>query len=301
MLTWAIRRRPEQSLIRSSILAVVLVLGLAASVSGVAGHAVARPTCSGRTRSRVADPDGRGSARSTIDVADREVCFDIRFDGAGTPNRGHIHSGAAGINGGIVVAVLRPQSARTANRRGHETSSGTTPCVGCVTAAPDAPAADRREPGCVLRQPPQRPLPGRSVRGQLARRRQRLTAVRPGGVQVPVRGGLERLRLDGRERTQRGAHVGSDRHAAPTEHCLAAAMNWPLASIAARRSRRRDMAGASAGVEGRAHDVRECRRHAGHGADRAASQPAGDQRLAPDQDRQPELEVWLDRARTATR
>ena len=50
-----------------------------------------------------ADPDGRGKAVVVVDVAAGRVCFDIKLSDAGTPNRGHIHSGAAGVNGPIVV------------------------------------------------------------------------------------------------------------------------------------------------------------------------------------------------------
>ena len=39
-----------------------------------------------------------------IDVEAGQVCFDIKsLSDVGTPNRGHIHEGAAGVNGGIVV------------------------------------------------------------------------------------------------------------------------------------------------------------------------------------------------------
>ena len=51
-----------------------------------------------------ADPDGSGKATVMIDVEGGEVCFDIKsLSDVGTPNRGHIHEGAAGVNGPIVV------------------------------------------------------------------------------------------------------------------------------------------------------------------------------------------------------
>ena len=51
-----------------------------------------------------ADPDGSGKAVVMIDVEAGEVCFDIKsLSETGTPNRGHIHAGAAGVNGPIVV------------------------------------------------------------------------------------------------------------------------------------------------------------------------------------------------------
>ena len=51
-----------------------------------------------------ADPDGSGKAVVEIDVEAGQVCFDIKsLSAVGTPNRGHIHEGAAGVNGPIVV------------------------------------------------------------------------------------------------------------------------------------------------------------------------------------------------------
>ena len=59
---------------------------------------------SGAQEVPAADPDGSGKAFVMIDVEAGEVCFDIKsLSDVGTPNRGHIHEGAAGTNGGIVV------------------------------------------------------------------------------------------------------------------------------------------------------------------------------------------------------
>jgi hypothetical protein len=80
-----------------------------------------------------ADPDGRGIARIEIDPATNEVCFKVRFDSTGTPNRGHIHVGGPTVNGGIVVPLFElvgmPADARNdALERGR--------LDGCVTADP---------------------------------------------------------------------------------------------------------------------------------------------------------------------
>jgi CHRD domain len=57
------------------------------------------------------DPDGSAKATVMINVDAGEVCFEIKgLKDTGTPNRGHIHQGAAGVAGGIVVPFfeLRP-------------------------------------------------------------------------------------------------------------------------------------------------------------------------------------------------
>ena len=54
-----------------------------------------------------ADPDGDGRARVEVNVESGEVCFSIRFNDTGTPNRGHIHVGMSGVSGGIVRPAVR--------------------------------------------------------------------------------------------------------------------------------------------------------------------------------------------------
>jgi CHRD domain len=87
---------------------VVLALTVLLATGGVA---TARQTTvtltarlSGAQEVPAADPDGSGKAFVMIDVEAGEVCFDIKsLSDVGTPNRGHIHEGAAGVNGPIVV------------------------------------------------------------------------------------------------------------------------------------------------------------------------------------------------------
>ena len=54
----------------------------------------------------VADLDGHGTSKVRINPDTGEVCFDFRFKSTGTPNRAHIHSGQAGVNGPIVVSFF---------------------------------------------------------------------------------------------------------------------------------------------------------------------------------------------------
>jgi len=56
------------------------------------------------------DPDGTGSAAFTFDIIDpavpntgAQVCWDIAYSGIDTVTAAHIHVGAAGVGGGIVV------------------------------------------------------------------------------------------------------------------------------------------------------------------------------------------------------
>lgn len=83
-----------------------------------------------------ADPDGSGKADLAIDVAGGTVCFDVKHKDTATPNRGHIHSGVAGVNGPIVVTFfeLRPGDAAATDPRHDEIEQGRI--QDCVSADP---------------------------------------------------------------------------------------------------------------------------------------------------------------------
>lgn len=74
----------------------------------------------GANESPLGDTDGVGLASVTLDIVDpvktdgAEVCWDLSYSGlTGTPINGHIHTGAAGVNGVIIVpfANFGPSSA----------------------------------------------------------------------------------------------------------------------------------------------------------------------------------------------
>jgi hypothetical protein len=49
------------------------------------------------------DPDGTGSATATINSTTNEFCWDITTTGLSTITAAHLHNGAAGANGGVVI------------------------------------------------------------------------------------------------------------------------------------------------------------------------------------------------------
>jgi hypothetical protein len=51
------------------------------------------------------DPDGSGTATITIDPATDEVCWDLATTNIADAVVSHIHVGAAGVNGGVVVPL----------------------------------------------------------------------------------------------------------------------------------------------------------------------------------------------------
>jgi hypothetical protein len=51
------------------------------------------------------DPDGTGSAKITLNVGQRQVCFDLTVANLTDVMAAHIHSGAAGVAGPIVITL----------------------------------------------------------------------------------------------------------------------------------------------------------------------------------------------------
>ena len=151
----------------------VLLAGVAVVVGGTAigGVAVAngsgdrlRADLAGTNEVPVTDLDARGHARVTLDADKGEVCFSIRFDDTGTPNRGHIHIGAAGANGGIEVPlfelVAMPADARNdALEKGH--------LEGCVPASQEDIAAIAANPSGYYVNLHNARFPAGAARGQL--------------------------------------------------------------------------------------------------------------------------------------
>ena len=114
-----------------------------------------------------ADPDGFGSASFTFNitnnldpVAGADVCWDITYSNlTGVPAAAHIHQGAAGVNGGVVIpapGVSFPDL----------TATGTT---GCVDVAGTTAQAIVDNPAGFYANVHTTDFPGGAIRGQLSR------------------------------------------------------------------------------------------------------------------------------------
>ncbi|MGD9705710.1 MAG: CHRD domain-containing protein [Acidimicrobiia bacterium] len=122
---------------------------------GAAEAAVARPflaQLTGANEVPPADPDGDGAAAITIDPVAGNACFDLRVAGIDTATAAHIHEGAAGVNGGIVVTLTPPTP----------TSSG------CVPVDPALATLITTTPANYYVNVHNAAFPAGAVRGQLA-------------------------------------------------------------------------------------------------------------------------------------
>jgi len=99
-------------------------------------------------------PHGKGKATVTIDTTTNQVCYEIRVSGIDTPTMAHIHSGAAGIAGPVVVPLTPPVNGMS---------------KGCATASADVLAAILASPSGYYVNVHSATFPKGGMRGQLHR------------------------------------------------------------------------------------------------------------------------------------
>jgi hypothetical protein len=119
---------------------------------------------SGANEVPAADPDGDGKADVEWEINGNEICFDIKFDDTGTPNRGHIHIGVAGVNGGIVVPLFELVG-MPADERNDQLEEGRL--QDCEPADPAVLAAIAANPQGYYVNLHNARFPGGAIRGQL--------------------------------------------------------------------------------------------------------------------------------------
>jgi hypothetical protein len=110
-----------------------------------------------------ADPDARGDAEVRLHVEEGEICYAVEFRRVGTPNAGHIHVGAAGVNGDVVVPLFMltdPADPRHDQlEKGHLRE--------CVSADPAVVQAIADNPAGYYVNLHNARYPGGAIRGQL--------------------------------------------------------------------------------------------------------------------------------------
>ena len=99
------------------------------------------------------DPDGSGSAHVTLNQGQGEICFTIDTSNVDSILAAHIHVGAAGVNGGVVVNF----------------DWGGTGGNGCVDAAPELIKQIRQNPSGYYVNVHSSEFPGGAIRGQLSK------------------------------------------------------------------------------------------------------------------------------------
>lgn len=148
------------------MLAVLVTTALATMWIGVAPVSAAPTTLVAALEGGAAevpqpgDPDGFGAAKVRVDVRKQKVCFTLIVVQIALPAAAaHIHEGAAGVAGDIVVTLKPPTEV---DGTGIGLSSG------CVKKLPKRLLRDiKRDPGDYYVNVHNEAFPGGAVRGQL--------------------------------------------------------------------------------------------------------------------------------------
>lgn len=141
-----------------------LISSLAASAALIATAAIAQPAKGGARSYHVTlngaaevpgpgDTNGTGTAHVTVDVPNKKICYELTVANIDPATMAHIHVGAAGVAGDIVVTLAAPADG---------SSEG---CVENVDASLVARILAR--PGQYYVNVHNEPFPSGAIRGQL--------------------------------------------------------------------------------------------------------------------------------------
>ena len=152
--------RFSRSLLTAATVVGLLTIPVAANAASVAaggssGRGLSAELSGANEVGAAGDPDGMGAAAVTVNVGKGELCYTVAFSGI-EPNRGHIHFGEAGANGGIAVTLFEGVQ--------------TNPATGCASGIDRALLRDiLRDPSGYYVNLHTAEFPAGAVRGQLER------------------------------------------------------------------------------------------------------------------------------------
>ena len=146
-----------------AILALVTAAGLTIGVAAIAGAQGRSNEFTATMKGSSESPKGPSSASGTftVEFKNGQACFKMSVKGLGAfPVAAHIHRGAAGTNGPIVVDL---------KATARSTWKGTSPRVAekCVSARAATVVSIRRNPGNFYANVHTSKNPGGAARGQL--------------------------------------------------------------------------------------------------------------------------------------
>jgi hypothetical protein len=100
-------------------ISIALLAGLFLAVSAFAATKTFTVSMSGKAETPKGDPDGKGTAKVTLNSSTGRVCFNLTWSRIGNPVAAHIHKGKKGVAGPVVIPFF----------------GGTAKHTGCVKAS----------------------------------------------------------------------------------------------------------------------------------------------------------------------
>ena len=90
-------------LIIAAIVALAALVALPPLVSGAIQGKLKAKLDGAQEVPDAGDPDGSGTAKVTVKVAERKLCAKISFEGIADPSAAHVHKGKKGVSGPLAI------------------------------------------------------------------------------------------------------------------------------------------------------------------------------------------------------
>ena len=132
------------------LMSLALVAALFLAVSAFAATKTLTTTMKGSAETPKGDPNGKGSAKFTLNTSTGRVCFNLTWSGIGKPVAAHIHKGKKGVAGPVVIPLF------TAPKH-----------TGCVKASKSLVRSIVKSPAGYYVNVHTQAFPGGAIRGQL--------------------------------------------------------------------------------------------------------------------------------------
>ncbi|MFL5839308.1 MAG: CHRD domain-containing protein [Thermoleophilaceae bacterium] len=134
----------------AALLTTIVAVLAVASMAFAASKAIT-VNMNGKQETPAGSPTGKGTAKVTLNSSTGKVCFRLSWTGIGTPTAAHIHKGAKGKAGPVVIPFF----------------GGTPKHSACVKAAKSLVAAIIKKPGSYYVNVHTAKFPGGAIRAQL--------------------------------------------------------------------------------------------------------------------------------------
>jgi CHRD domain len=89
-------------------ISLAIVAALAIAATALAANKTFTVTMTGKAESPKGDPNGKGTAKITLEPSAGKVCYRLSWSAIGTPTAAHIHKGKKGASGPIVIPLFAP-------------------------------------------------------------------------------------------------------------------------------------------------------------------------------------------------
>ncbi|HEX6712411.1 MAG TPA: CHRD domain-containing protein [Thermoleophilaceae bacterium] len=133
------------------LISLALLTALLLAVSAFAATKTLTVSMTGKAETPKGDPDGKGTAKVTLNTSTGRVCFKLTWSGIGNPVAAHIHKGKKGVAGPVVIPFFGAAAKHT----------------GCVKASKSLVGKIAKTPAAYYVNVHTQAFPGGAIRAQL--------------------------------------------------------------------------------------------------------------------------------------